>query len=98
VVRQRLLLVLLVVVLLVVAAVLVAAELSVPADPAVADSLPFDCRLFMGWRSLPEHALRFLASAAAYVFGGEATAQCLTLVLKRSLPAILVKSGFSYIG
>jgi hypothetical protein len=37
------------------------------------------------------------------VLGGEAAlwvemAQCLTLVLKRSLPAILVKSGFSYIG
>lgn len=57
----------------------------------------------VGWRSLSDYALRSLATAAAGVFGGEAAlwaeaAQCLALVLKRSLPAILVKSGFSYIG
>ena len=44
-VRQRLIFIL---VLVVLPAVLVAAELPVPADSAVADSLPADCRLFGG--------------------------------------------------
>lgn len=57
----------------------------------------------VGWRSLPEYALRSLSTAAASVLGGEAAlwaeaALCLALVLKRSLPSILVKNGCSYVG